>query len=124
MELQNIKQSKDLAPIFDSVLVELKQPQPELFSLHISYEPIIKFFAAALVPFIFVIAGMINLLRKQPGASGMFVGALFLTLIIGIPAILIPNWNSAWVNAGIYAILQFVVMIILILKYGQQINRK
>jgi hypothetical protein len=117
LEEKNIEQSAELSPIYQSIVEELNQKPWQPFSLHITFDPAIKFLAATLIPFIFVFVGLFKILRGDKDGSRTLGGALLVTLVLGPPAVLIPTWRTAWYNAGIYFAIQ-IVLIVFTLKYS------
>jgi hypothetical protein len=117
LEEKNIGQSAELGPIYQSIVEELNQKPWQPLSLHITFDPAIKFLAATLIPFIFVFVGLFKILRGDKDGSRTLGGALLVTLMLGLPAVLIPTWRTAWYNAGIYFVIQ-IVLIVFTLKYS------
>jgi len=113
IESRGFRQSSDLDSIYQSIIVELRDHPPSPLRLHIGTDPFVKFFAAALVPFVFIIVGVFKMVRREPDGSTLFAGALAFTLILGLPAIFIPTMSSIWLNVATYGIVQAVVVIAL-----------
>ncbi|MFA5835265.1 MAG: hypothetical protein WDA22_17430 [Bacteroidota bacterium] len=123
LQKDSINKSEDLSHIYQSIITELESSDQSSFSFQFRYEPFIKFFSAALIPFVFMLIASIQLMQGQPGASSLFVGAVFITLLIGVPAVYIPTFNSVWINSGIYVVFQFIMMYVISI-YGNIVKNK
>jgi len=109
LEDKGIKNSPDLLTLHRSLVQELHGYHPTHFEVRDIGEGAIKFFSGSIVPFILLIWGLVEMLRKRNQASSsLFGGALALTLLLGVPALLIPTWGALWTNVVVYVAFQIV----------------
>lgn len=117
LEEKNIKQSPELGSIYQSILDEMEPKPWQPISLHLSYDPLIKFLSATLVPFVFVLVSLFRWLRGNKEWGQTLAGALLTTVLLGAPAIIIPNWGTAWTNAAAYFMFQ-IGFLIFVVRYS------
>jgi hypothetical protein len=111
LERNQVSSSPTLAPLYTALVKQLLLAKKEPFAFHFDVVPIAKFFAAAVIPFIFVFVAMIQKVRGAPDWSDMLVGALTMTLLLGIPAALSPTFGSLLLTAVVYFVAQVVLLV-------------
>jgi hypothetical protein len=119
---KGVEQSMELNPIYQSVVGDIQQKPWEQVSIHFTFDPVIKFLSATLVPFLFIFIGFFNILRGDEAVSRTVAGAMLLTILLGLPAVLIPTWQNPWYNASVYFIIQIILMF-LMLKYSSSLKQ-
>jgi hypothetical protein len=113
IESRGFKPASELDSIFNATVAELRDHSPSPIQLRIGTDPIVKFLAAALVPFVFMIIGLFKLIRKEPESPAVFAGAFAFTLILGIPGVFLQITSVFWLNALIYFLVQLVVLVVI-----------
>src|SRR5258706_15722106 len=88
-----IDSSVELSRYYHSIITELNH-EPSGSEIKWAAEPLIKFLAATYFPIIFAIVGLVKLFSHQPDGASIFIGAVVMTILLGIPAILIPTGSS------------------------------
>jgi hypothetical protein len=118
LKQSHVDSTEGLSRVYASIVNELNE-RPSVSPINWSYEPIFKFLAAAFLPIIFVIIGLVKLLIRQEDGPSIFGGAVIITALLGIPAVLIPTWSSLWLNIIVYSTVQIILMVVLS-KYGNK----
>ncbi len=122
LESAGIRQSASLTPVYDSLVARLRgldEREPTSILLW-SIEPPVKFLAATCLPLSFVAWGVVQMIRRTPGAGSMVGGALITVLVLGVAAILVPTGHSLRVTAIILFAVQVLLMIALVRYFGQR----
>ena len=114
LELKGVRQSPDLYPIYQSITEELRSNPQWSIQIPNPIDIILKFLSAALVPFVFIFVSALGMIRNEPGGFTSFGGAIAFTLMMGIPAVIIPTFGSVWINVAIYAVLQAAIIVLLV----------
>ncbi|HKQ06796.1 MAG TPA: hypothetical protein VJ464_16800 [Blastocatellia bacterium] len=113
LEEKQVPNSPSLGPIYNAIITELNPPireatRPKKSLLAFESEELIKFFGATFTFILLFFVFLFETLRGKRGTDNPIGGAIFMTFLFGIPAVLIPTWGSPWVNAGIYTVAQLV----------------
>lgn len=119
LESQSILESEELSKIYTEILNEVKSKPESALAFHLDYAPFIRFISATVFILVFVIVGIFQMLKGDPSGANTFGGALVMTFLIGVPALLIPPWAKLWIEAGAYFIVQIVIITIIYKRYGK-----
>lgn len=119
LEKSGVSGSADLAPLYDSLLASARSLNSRPFDIHFPAEPFVKFLAAAWLPVVFIVAGLFQMLKRKPEGGLLFGGALILTLLLGLPAVLLPTWHSLGRTVVLFTVAQVVVIGAIMRTFGR-----
>ena len=116
LEVAGIKESPELAPLYRQAVAQLTELKTtrEVRGVQLSFitEPVIKFLAATCFILLFVLWGLVKLVRRDPEGVGLVMGASITALIFGVPLSLVPTIGSLRFTAIGLIVTQILFMFI------------
>lgn len=118
LEAKGVQASSTLGPLYAATVAELRNAPTPAIVWRFDVEPLVKFIAAALIPLLFVIWGLLSMARGTAGAGSTFGGALVATIVMGVPAVFLPTVGSLKATAFFIFVVQALLMWSMVRFYG------
>lgn len=122
LEKAGIRDSRDLSAVYDHLVAQVKDTTPAIMPIWRAddADSSLKFIAGAAIPLLFVLIGLVQLIRGEPGASSVLGGAAVAAAVMGLAAVIVPTVHSLKATLlGVFAA-QCLLMFLMVRRYGNR----